>query len=201
MCRMLFWLCVGCALMAQVQADIYMRQAADGSLILTNIPPQDGGHVRVYPESQPPRASSLGHVRPVSARPYAQLIDSVAATHALPPALLHAVIEAESGYNAQAHSPKGAAGLMQLMPDTARELGVADVWDPAQNIDGGARYLKRMLQLFDDDLSLALAAYNAGPGAVRSSGRAVPPYAETRRYVPSVLERYEQLAKQPRFVF
>ena len=118
---------------------------------------------------------------------------AAAAEHALPEALLHAVIRSESNYNPLAISGRGAIGLMQLMPDTARELGVADPWDPAANIRGGARYLKRLMALFDNDLQLALAAYNAGPGAVLSRGRAIPPYAETRRYVPAVIEHFNRL--------
>jgi len=108
-------------------------------------------------------------------------------------ALLHAVIQVESGYDPKARSHKGAAGLMQLMPETAKQLGVGDVWDPAANIRGGARYLKQLLQRFDNDFALAVAAYNAGPEAVSKAGR-VPPYAETQRYVPSVLENYRRLA-------
>ena len=110
----------------------------------------------------------------------------------LPPALLHAVIKAESGYNPKARSRAGAVGLMQLMPDTAREMGVQDRLDPEDNVQGGARYLKQMLTLFDNDITLAVAAYNAGPDAVLRRG-AVPPFAETRRYVPTVLREYRKL--------
>ncbi|UVJ41937.1 lytic transglycosylase domain-containing protein [Pseudomonas sp. LS1212] len=111
----------------------------------------------------------------------------------LPAALLHAVIQAESRYNPKARSDKGAAGLMQLMPGTARELGVSNVLDPASNIQGGARYLKRLMVMFDNDMALALAAYNAGPAAVLRRGRVIPPFSETQRYVPSVLRTYRAL--------
>ncbi len=86
-----------------------------------------------------------------------------------------------------------AGGLMQLMPDTAREMGVKDVYDPKANIQGGAKYLKRLLTLFDNDIALAVAAYNAGPQAVLSRGGVIPPFAETQRYVPDVLRQYRRL--------
>ncbi len=104
--------------------------------------------------------------------------------------LLHAVILAESAYNADALSPKGAMGLMQLMPPTARRFGVEDAWDPAQNIQGGALYLDFLLNRFDGDKRLAVAAYNAGEGAVdKYSG--IPPYKETQGYVKKVMKFYQ----------
>jgi soluble lytic murein transglycosylase-like protein len=123
---------------------------------------------------------------------FAPMVRAAAQAHGLPEALLHAVIEVESGFNAAAVSPKGALGLMQLMPDTARDLRVRDARDPASNIDGGARYLKDLLGRFGNDLSLALAAYNAGPGAVQRSG-GIPRNAETQNYVPRVMARYRSL--------
>jgi len=123
---------------------------------------------------------------------FAPLVRAAAQAHGLPEALLHAVIEVESGFDAAAVSPKGALGLMQLMPETARELRVRNPRDPAANIDGGARYLKELLGRFGNDLSLALAAYNAGPGAVQRSG-GIPRNTETRNYVPRVMARYQSL--------
>lgn len=114
-------------------------------------------------------------------------ISTAAATYALDPKLVEAVAWRESRFRPNALSEKGAIGVMQLMPGTARDLGV-DPHDPAQNIRGGALYLRRMLSTFDGDLRLALAAYNAGPGAVRKH-RGVPPYAETQAYVTSILGR------------
>jgi soluble lytic murein transglycosylase-like protein len=114
-------------------------------------------------------------------------ISQAAESASLPDSLLRAVVEVESGGNSQAVSPAGAQGLMQLMPGTAAELGVTNPFDPKQNLEGGARYLAQQLERFDGDLRLALAAYNAGPGAVKRHG-GVPPYPETQRYVESVLE-------------
>ncbi len=118
-------------------------------------------------------------------REYAEEINQAALQYKVDPALVRAVIHAESGFNAQARSPKGAIGLMQLMPATARLLGVANPRQPRENIHGGARYLAEMLARFRNDITLATAAYNAGPQAVQKHA-GVPPYAETQVYVQRV---------------
>ena len=115
-----------------------------------------------------------------------QTADAAARRYDLPAGLVKSVIRHESNFDPRAVSPAGAQGLMQLMPATARELGVNDPFDIRQNIDGGCRYLRRMLDHFDGDVRKALAAYNAGPGTVRRYG-GVPPYPETRRYVRKVM--------------
>jgi membrane-bound lytic murein transglycosylase B len=119
-------------------------------------------------------------------RPYAEMISVAATAHGVDLRLVHAVIEAESNYEARARSKKGAKGLMQLMPDTARQYAVKDPYDPKANIEAGVRHLKDLLSRFD--VSLALAAYNAGEATIRRFG-GVPPYAETKNYVARVLRR------------
>jgi soluble lytic murein transglycosylase-like protein len=142
----------------------------------------------------PPAAPRRGaYINPADRKYYTPLISAVAKAHELDPALLHAVITVESGYNPKARSPKGAAGLMQLMPDTAKRYAVANIWDPRENVSGGARYLRDLLALFNNDLALALAAYNAGEGAVTQHGNKIPPFAETVAYVPRVLQQYRLL--------
>ena len=121
------------------------------------------------------------------------MVGRVAASVGADPRLMHAIIAAESGYNARALSSKGAIGLMQLMPATARRYGVTDAWDPEQNLRGGALYIVDLLKQFDNDVSLAVAAYNAGETAVIRGGRRIPDFRETRAYVPRVLSFYRQL--------
>jgi soluble lytic murein transglycosylase-like protein len=130
-------------------------------------------------------------------RKYAPLVAAVAREFGLDAALLHAVIAVESAYNANARSHKGAVGLMQLMPGTAERYAVKNIWDPRENLRGGARYLRDLLALFNHDLALALAAYNAGEGAVAKAGNRIPPYAETLNYVPRVLAHYEYYRLRP----
>lgn len=120
------------------------------------------------------------------------LVQRIAQTHGVHAALLKAVIEVESGFNARALSPKGAIGLMQVMPTTAARYGQYDLYSPEQNIEVGARYLRDLLTMFGGNVRLAVAAYNAGENAVIRHGRRVPPYQETMRYVPMVLERYNR---------
>lgn len=124
---------------------------------------------------------------------FSQEIDIAARTTGLDPALILSVVMEESGGDPGARSDKGALGLMQLMPDTAQELGVGDRSDAAQNLLGGARYLAEMMEKYTGRLDVALAAYNAGPGTVDRLGGKIPDYEETRRYIQRVLDRYEQL--------
>jgi soluble lytic murein transglycosylase-like protein len=127
--------------------------------------------------------------------PYAAEIDAAAARHGLDPALLKALIKQESGFDPNARSPAGASGLTQLMPGTAASLGVTDPTDPKQAIEGGAKYLKQQLDRFGGDPEKALAAYNAGPGAVQKFG-GIPPYAETQNYVKKVMGYAEAFRAQ-----
>lgn len=175
------------------QADVFVSVDAKGSYVLSNVHRPGRNYERVIREPDAAVVSLDQQPQMIAAQPYAELVSAAATANELPAALLHAVIKTESSYNARATSPRGARGLMQLMPDTAREMGVTNVYDPKANIQGGARYLKRLMTMFDNDIRLAVAAYNAGPQAVLSRGNVVPPFAETQRYVPSVLNQYRLL--------
>jgi soluble lytic murein transglycosylase-like protein len=120
---------------------------------------------------------------------FASIIDSVSAKYGVDPSLVGALIKNESNFNANAESYAGAQGLMQLMPGTAASLGVLDSFDPYQNIEGGVKYLSKLLNMYNGDVSMALAAYNAGPGAVNEYN-GIPPYQETQTYVQRVLSTY-----------
>jgi len=149
---------------------------------------------RIPKVSPPPRRVDLD--RPLhGVVDYSSLIEDEARSQGLDPALLQALIRVESGFNPAAVSNKGAMGLMQLMPATAKRYGVGDAFDPLQNIRGGTKYLKDLLQMFNQDLELVLAAYNAGENAVIRHGRRIPPYQETINYVPKVMRHYDALRK------
>jgi soluble lytic murein transglycosylase-like protein len=185
---------IGCLfLTGAAQADVFVSVDAKGSYVLSNVHRPGRTYERVIHEPTAAVVSLDQQPQMIAAQPYAELVSAAATANEVPAALLHAVIRAESRYNADATSAKGAGGLMQLMPDTAREMGVKDVYDPKANIQGGAKYLKRLLTLFDNDIALAVAAYNAGPQAVLSRGGVIPPFAETQRYVPDVLRQYRRL--------
>jgi hypothetical protein len=185
------------------QADIFSYKDERGVVHFTNINPNDKRWKMVRKEEG---ALSNGNpivggnrgigglFMPASADilKYSTLIETASRTHGVDANLIHAVITAESGYNARALSRAGAQGLMQLMPDTARRYGVQNSWDPADNINGGVKYLKDLLQMFEGNLELAVAAYNAGENAVIRHGRKIPPYAETVHYVPKVLGFYKK---------
>jgi soluble lytic murein transglycosylase-like protein len=160
-------------------AEIYTLIQPDGSLLITDEPP-----FRLPPAI--PVVAVVGGEH---------TIDTIARRHGLDPLLVRAVIRAESNFDARAVSPKGAAGLMQLMPETAQRYGVDNRFDPAQNVDGGVRYLRDLIAMFNGDLSLALAAYNAGEGAVIKYGRRIPPYPESQLYVVRVRSFYDQLRR------
>src|ERR1700744_840194 len=129
---------------------------------------------------------------------YDAIIEHAAVSAAVEPNLLRAVIVVESGFNSRAVSKRGAVGLMQLMPATASRYGVLNPYDARQNVHGGARYLKFLIDRFGHDIRLAMAAYNAGVEAVDRNGGQIPPYSETMAYVPRVLKIYKMLVEQPR---
>ena len=163
-------------------AQVYTGHTAGGTVVLSNFP---GAETPTLLISDPADASAIS----VRRHAISSIVSDVARELEVPVHLLHAVISVESGYDAKAVSRKGAQGLMQLMPETARRFGVADPFDARENVHGGALYLKWLLDVFRGDLSLALAGYNAGEQAVIRAGYRIPPYAETQRYVPRVMER------------
>src|SRR5688572_31388425 len=169
------------------EAQIYAWRDAHGTLVLSDRQldtPTAVYEVEGAPEIRATRAVDEGARTRSGA--YEPLIQEHALRYSLRPELVRAVIQVESGFNPRALSPKGAMGLMQLMPATARDLGVLNAYDPDDNIRGGTRYLRLLLDKYDGDERLALAAYNAGPGAVDKYGRQVPPYRETVNYVQKV---------------
>lgn len=142
--------------------------------------------VRIEPDPAPPSpVEVVAEAPPLPARPFAEIIDAASVRHGVSQALLNALIEVESAYRPRARSSKGAKGLMQLMPATARQYAVTDPFDPTANIEAGTRHLRSLLDRYDE--KSALAAYNAGEGPVRKYG-GVPPYPETERYVAKILE-------------
>ena len=174
------------ALPAPIEVDPNHSLPAPIPIDPNHVPPatvpdlQNGGWVV-------PVERSISKVRPSE---YDELIYTTAMQHKVDPALVKAVIHAESNFRPTVKSSAGAQGLMQLMPGTAASLGVTNSNDPVQNVDGGTRLLRKLLDRYDQNVSLALAAYNAGPGAVAQYG-GIPPYPETQRYVPRVLSLYK----------
>lgn len=176
-------------------ADVYKFVDANGQVYYTDKPTHAG--YRLIIRSLPPSVAEPGsrrssqHLTRQKMR-FVPVIEKVAQKYQLDPRLLHAVIRAESAYDPNAVSPKGAVGLMQLMPETAARYGIHDRYDPFKNVEAGARYLRDLLAAFGD-IRLAVAAYNAGEGAVRKYGNQIPPYLETREYVARVLKFYGNL--------
>jgi soluble lytic murein transglycosylase-like protein len=180
---------VGCA---GASAQIYAGTDASGTLVLGSFASESSSVLLIAgdaPEAPAKPATAAVAAQRTVAAPKAlePAIREAARRHSVSESLLTAVIAVESGFDPRAVSPKGAKGLMQLMPDTARRFGVGDVFAVNDNLHGGAAYLSQLLALFENDRSLALAAYNAGEGAVLRAGRRIPAYAETRQYVAKVL--------------
>ena len=195
---------LGSGILSPLWADIYRYQDENGVIHFTNVP-TDSKYQIFLKEYQKGKASlpSKGLGKHLSSRisgvdrtPLLRNhIDEASLQYGVDPKLIQAVIRVESNFDPQAISPKGAQGLMQLMPQTARELQVFDPFSPRDNIVGGARYLRYLLDLFNQDVPLALAAYNAGPEKVNLY-RGIPPYLETRSYVQKVLQVYTRLKSQ-----
>lgn len=169
--------------------SVYRFVSKDGRVFYSN--KRQKGYV-FYGRSRPADYAKFLPNLKINRSKYMKLIAKTARKHHLDPDLLHAVIRVESAYNPGAVSSAGAVGLMQLMPDTAERYGVRDRNDPVQNVEGGAHYLKDLLALFDANLILAIAAYNAGENAVIKYNNSIPPYPETQQYVKQVLALYQR---------
>ena len=175
-------------------ANIYSFKDENGITHFSNLPHLDRRYKLVYripvAGQYRPNAWSASGPAAVDISRLVPIINDAARAYGLDPKLVHAVIRAESGYNANAVSSKGAVGLMQLIPATAQRYGVQDSYDPGQNIQGGTRYLRDLLKMFNGNMELAIAGYNAGENAVIRAGHRIPPYPETMAYVPKVLSFY-----------
>lgn len=176
-------------------AEMYKFTDKDGIVHYTNVRPSGQKNVKTFTfpcYASDPSCNQLDWEKiPLNRGAFREEIQTAAEVFAVDDALIRAIIHAESAYQPEALSPKGAQGLMQIMPATQAELQIADVFDPLSNIEGGTRYLSSLLQQFDQSVELATAAYNAGPGAVREYG-GVPPYKETREYVRRVKILYRR---------
>lgn len=174
------------------EANIYAYTDSSGVVHLTNVPAGNDKYRMVMRTPKMAVAVARADFNRLARAHYQALIQAAASRYGVSPALINAVISAESGYNAGAVSPKGAIGLMQLIPATADRFGVANSFSPADNINGGTAYLAHLLRVFSGDLKLAVAAYNAGSKAVIQAGYHIPPFTETQAYVPRVLAYYQQ---------
>jgi soluble lytic murein transglycosylase-like protein len=191
-------LCLLCLSASAAHADIYSFIDETGVTHYSNVPDDPRFSLFARTPMDHPVAQNVSLVDwKKRADALAGLIESTAQRRAVHPALLKAVVAAESAFDAHAVSRAGAQGLMQLLPQTARRYGVADPFDPAANLDGGARYLSDLLKRYHNNLALALAAYNAGEEAVERHGGKIPPYAETQAYVPTVLKLYRRFLGHP----
>jgi soluble lytic murein transglycosylase-like protein len=183
--------CLGLA--APASAQIYSWRDANGNLVLSNRPQPGTSGIRSYavPQAEKVRATRFAAVE--RGRAYDDLIAEHSRNSRVRPDLVRAVVQVESAFNPYAKSPKGAMGLMQLMPATARQYGVTNPFNPAENVRAGVAYLRELLDRYQGSEELALAAYNAGPGAVDKHGQTVPPYRETRNYVSQI----NQISSRP----
>lgn len=178
-------------------ADIYKYVDENGVICYTDTPAgRQANRVHREKDSISPQPNQVPRKRSGSSSDYQSIVHEKASLYDLDPSLVKAVIKAESNWNCDAVSPKGAMGLMQLMPATASEMNVSNPFDPEENIEGGTKYLRYLIERFNGDLTLALAAYNAGPKTVEKYGY-VPPISETRHYVNKVLSQYNGRISYP----
>src|SRR5262249_21263447 len=175
-------------------AEIYSWRDANGKLVLSDRkPPVAAENVKSFAVASSPAIRTTRYVSAERSHAYDDLILEHSRKNGVRSDLVRAVMQVESAFNPNARSPKGAMGLMQLMPATARQYGVANPYNPAENVRAGVAYLRELLDRYQEKEELALAAYNAGPGAVDKHGQAVPPYRETRNYVAHI----NQMAARP----
>ena len=178
-----------------VLAEVYKFTDKDGIVHYTNVKPANQKNIKTFSfpcYASDPKCQLLDWENiPLNRRAFNEEIRAAAQVFAVDESLIRAIIHAESAYQPEALSPKGAQGLMQLMPATEKELQVDDVFDPVSNIECGTRYLSRLLKEFNQNVDLAAAAYNAGPGAVQKYG-GIPPYKETREYVRRIRILYRR---------
>ena len=215
----MFWRALACTLFilaaATCFADIYMFVDENGRSHFSDVKLDDRYrlYMKVKPRADdtvklevvadtagvPARTSAAGFIPLKTRTRYADMIRRVATEQKMDPALIHAVVSAESGYNERATSPKGARGLMQVMPETGKRFGVGakKLVNPLDNLRAGTAYLRHLIETFSS-LELGIAAYNAGEGAVARFGNAIPPFPETRAYVPKVLEFYDRYRRDAR---
>lgn len=186
----LFFVVTGLLAINTASADIYKYVAPDGGVYYTDEPPHS--QFKLIIRSRPKNYSKAYKRYKINKKKYAPIIKVIAQKHNFDEQLIHAIIRAESAYDPLARSSAGAVGMMQLMPETAKRYGVNDRRDPTQNIDAGVRYMKDLLTMFNSDLKLAVAAYNAGENAVLKYKKTIPPYPETRKYVQRVLSFYQK---------
>jgi soluble lytic murein transglycosylase-like protein len=184
-------------------ADIFSFKDEKGVVHFTNISGLDNRYKLIRKEDSGPSNGTIAPARVFmpsqqDIEKYSNIIQTASKAYGVDASLVHAVISAESAYNQNAISRTGAMGLMQLMPDTARRYGVQNMMDPTENVHGGVRYLRDLLALFKGRVDLAIAAYNAGENAVIRHGHKIPPYAETRHYVPKVLGFYRNFQSRTR---
>jgi len=183
-------------------ADIYAFKGEGGAVYYTNVPGDNRYKVKLPLREEKEKVKRSVKAASAVSVPlesgFEAVIASAGESYSVDPHIIRAIIKAESNFDPRALSPKGAAGLMQLMPGTAREMGVADSFDPAENIHGGVRYFSQLLITLNGSLPLALAAYNAGPLRVVGQNR-IPPIPETRNYVERVLAYYQALKKDKQY--
>lgn len=182
---------------SSVTADVYKYVDSKGHIYLTDRPPHDGYRLVLKSDNKPAQPRVDYRNKDKNRQRFATRIAAVAQRHDLPEALIHAVVATESAYDPNAVSRAGAVGLMQLMPATARRYGVTNRRDPTANLSAGTRYLKDLLEHFNNDLELALAGFNAGENAVKKYGNKIPPFDETRSYVRKVLQIYQEYPGTP----